>query len=58
MSKKDEHGYPVEPRKTDNDHFWFYVQKEGIIIAHGNGTATIRWAQIERAISDHKAAQR
>lgn len=55
---KDFNGYPTEPRKTDNEHIWFYVQKEGLIVAHANGSATISWAQIERALSDHKAAQR
>jgi len=52
----DEDGYPVDPHPMSTEHLWFYVQKQGIIVAHANGSATISWRQIKRALSDRTKA--
>lgn len=52
----DSQGYPVDPQPTSSDHFWYYVQKEGVIVATANGSATISWAKIKRTLSDHENA--
>ena len=32
------------------------LMKEGVIVAHANGSATISWRQIKRALSDRTKA--
>ena len=59
MAKRifDIDGYPTDPHAMSTKHLWFYVQKDGVIVAHANGSAAISWAQIRRALADHGKAK-
>lgn len=60
MAKRivDYHGYPVDPIDTSNDAVWFYVQKEGLVIAgKGIQQSIIPWRKVLRAVDDHGKAK-
>lgn len=59
--KFDQAGHPCEPTNL-NKKFWFYVQKEGLVLCsytNGNPTevATMPWSLVKRAIADHEKAK-
>lgn len=60
MSKRrtfDTTGYPCEPTDIKNDG-WFYVRKEGLVVAKGVWQSVVPWRKILRAVDDHKKAKR
>jgi hypothetical protein len=57
----DQFGYPCEPHDVD-EHVWYYVQKEGIMLVHRvlnqpSETVVIPWRMIKRALADHEKAK-
>jgi hypothetical protein len=57
----DYRGYPTDPHDI-NDRFWYYVQREGLIICQrmpdGNPAeqTIIPWRKVRRALRDHDAS--
>jgi len=54
---KDEHGYPLAPRKCA-EHLWFYEERKGLsVCSAGNETVLVPWRRIEAAVDNHRRAK-